>query len=96
MAEQLRELRSLSDDEIIERHDAQAGAVGVATDHYLQELARRDQDRQTSLMLDYTKQMAKMTRAILWLTIVITILTVVNVAIAAALLRVPWLPPIAI
>jgi hypothetical protein len=54
MSETLAELRSLSDDDLIRRHDELAKRTAVGTNHYLQELSRRDQDRQTRAMLQYT------------------------------------------
>ena len=47
MASPLKDLRALTDDELIRRHDAAAQHTVVGTNHYLQELARRDQERQT-------------------------------------------------
>jgi len=47
MAETLAELRKLSDEEVIERHDALAKNTQPGTAHYLAEIARRDQDRPT-------------------------------------------------
>ena len=43
MAETLAELRSLSDEEIIRRHDSHAAGVGVATVQYLTVLPRADE-----------------------------------------------------
>lgn len=77
MAETLKQLRALSDDEVIALHDAHAPNVGVSTGHYLQELARRDLDRQTEAMVRYTRQITVMTR-------VVTGATIVNVVLAAA------------
>lgn len=80
MSESLKELRALSDEELIENHDNVAKHTQVGVDHYLREIARRDQDGQTRAMLGYTKW-------ITILTIVITILTVINVIIAGSLLK---------
>jgi hypothetical protein len=43
---------------------------------YLNELHHRDADEQTKLMLTYTRRM-------LWLTVAVTVLTVVDVALVA-------------
>lgn len=83
MAETIQELRSMSDDELISRHDAGAKQTLVGTQHYLNELARRDLDRQTGAMLDYTKQVVDYTKQVRNFTIAIVILTVVNVVIVA-------------
>ena len=47
MAQPLRDLRSLPDDELIRLHDAAAERTVVGLNHYREELARRDQNRQT-------------------------------------------------
>jgi hypothetical protein len=82
MAETLKELRGLSDNEVIAHHDRAAPNVSVTTGHYLQELARRDQDRQTRAMLRYTLWIAAMTG-------VVSVATIVNVVLAAAVLLRP-------
>jgi len=73
-AETLAELRALSDDELVRKHDKVAKNTDVGTNHYLQELWRRDQSRQTEAMRRYTLWIAIMTA-------VITIATVVNVVV---------------
>ncbi|MGH6898404.1 MAG: hypothetical protein ACREJ5_17930 [Geminicoccaceae bacterium] len=76
MAETISELRALSDDDLIKRHDHHAPNVQVTTGHYLQELHRRDQKRLAEAMLKYTCQIRTMT----W---VITVVTIINVALFA-------------
>lgn len=76
MSPNFAQLRTMTDEELIARHDAAATSTVVGTRHYLDELNSRDVRRQT----------AKMVR----LTWVITFLTLVNVVIVAAeLLRQP-------
>jgi hypothetical protein len=77
MAEPLRELRALPDDELVRRHDHAAATTVVGVDYYLAELARRDQDRQTQAMVRYTLWIAVMTA-------VVTVATIVNVVVAWA------------
>ncbi len=72
MSESLVELRGLSDDEIIRKHDRHAERTRVGTQHYLDELSRRDHNRQTI-------QIKWMTAAITFMTVVILVATVVNV-----------------
>ncbi len=84
MAETIAELRALCDDELIARHDAHAATVQVATNHYLTELARRNQDRQTQAMLELTETMLEYTATIKRLTLVVTIATVFAVLAAFA------------
>ena len=65
-ARSLRRLREMTDEELVAAHDSLLTTKAVGIDYYLSELARRDADRQTSTMV--------------FLTRVITGLTVVNVA----------------
>jgi hypothetical protein len=69
----VEKLRNMSDEQVIAEHDRK-GTGGVPAEFFLNELARRDAARQTKAMVDATL-------AIKWLTLVITILTLVNVAI---------------
>ena len=78
MSENFETLRSLSDTELIKKHDRLAASTGVGIKYYLQELARRDQDKQTRAMLSYTKWITIMTLAI-------SVLTIINVLIAIIL-----------
>jgi hypothetical protein len=75
MAETIAELRSLSD-EIIRRHDARAANTAVGTQHYLDELARRDAERQG-------KRMEALTRSMYVLSVDVTIATIVGVVLTA-------------
>lgn len=71
MSETFAELQTLSDEDLVRKHDHLATTTAPGTNHYLQELARRDQHRQTQAILRYTLCVAIMTA-------VITIATVVN------------------
>ena len=77
----MHNLRSLSDDELINLYDEQARRTDVGIDHYLDELNRRPQDRQTDSMLRFT-------RSITVMTIVVTVATLVNVALSGLMV---WL-----
>jgi TnpA family transposase len=66
MAKTIAELQSLSDDELVEQHDKLSESTAVGIDYYLGELERRRMDRQSRQMLR--------------LTLIVTALTVVNVA----------------
>ena len=83
MAHNLSELRGMNIDDLIKLHDFEAKQTGTDVKYYLAEIARRDQDRQTEVMLSYTKTMLTYTRRALWLTVVVTIATIVNVVVAA-------------
>ena len=60
-------------------HDAAAEHTMVGTNHYLRELERRDQDRQTQAMVRYTRWITLMTS-------VTTVATLVNIGIAVVAL----------
>lgn len=72
MVHSLKNLREMSDEKLVDLHDQAAENTVTGVNYYLNELSRRAQNNQTETMLLYTKRM-------LWLTIFIAILTVVNV-----------------
>jgi hypothetical protein len=69
------ELRATSDEKLIEAHDNVAKNTAWSVDYFLNELSRREQARQTDTML-------KLTRWIFWLTVVVTLATVLNLIAA--------------
>ncbi|MEK6590052.1 MAG: hypothetical protein AABZ11_05175 [Nitrospinota bacterium] len=77
----VRELRKLTEEELIIRHDNETRATQVIEGgplwqiYYLDELKRRDQNRQTQAMLNYTKWITIM-------TVIMTIATIINVILA--------------
>jgi signal transduction histidine kinase len=73
------ELSALSDDELRERYDAAAKSTVVGTGFYLDELRRRAQQRQNDELLALTRQVRNF-------TFVVTLLTLVNVALVAVAL----------
>jgi len=72
MSQSIEQLRKLTDDEIIALHDRVANNTVVGVQFFLDEINRREQNKQTDLMVKYTKQM-------LWLTVFVAALTVINV-----------------
>lgn len=72
MAPSVAELRKLSDSEIEKRYNDLAKSTVVGTAFYLEELHRREADRREAAMI-------RMTAVMMWLTIAVTVLTVVNV-----------------
>lgn len=74
MSESFKELTELPDDEVVRRHDDHAKGTGVFSEHYMDELNRRHQKRQTDSMLRFTKW-------ITFMTIVVTLATLVNVGL---------------
>ena len=83
MSQSIAQLRKLTDDEVIVLHDTVAVHTQVGVQFYLDEINRREQNKQTDLMVKYTKQM-------LWLTIFVAALTVINVI--AVLVPFFWRP----
>ena len=66
----------MSDEEIIERHDRMTSNVYVGVDYILSELARRQSERQMTLVVR--------------LTVAIAVLTLVNVVLVALTLARTW------
>ena len=77
MAHKWAEQKNLSDEELIDAYDAAAEHTAVGTGHYEAELRYRQQSRVASKLEVFTKW-------IFWLTIVVTLATVANVAVAIA------------
>ncbi|MHC4872691.1 MAG: hypothetical protein ACYTFY_12685 [Planctomycetota bacterium] len=71
-AKSWEDLKLLSDEELIKDYDLRADKTIVGINYYLEELRHRDIDRQTSAMLEYTKE-------IKYMTIVVTIATIINI-----------------
>lgn len=65
-------LQLLSDQELIEMYNQRATNTSAGTGFYIEELSRRKADRQNQKMLEMTKNINRM-------TLVITMLTIVNV-----------------
>ena len=78
MAKSVAELRALTDDEVIERHDRQAQKTHIGLSYWEDELNRRYQQRHTEAMHRYTQWVALM-------TLIVTVATLVNVGIATAM-----------
>ncbi len=82
MSRSLKELRNLTDDEIIEKHDRLAESMMPGVNHYLNEIVRRDQSRQTEVMLTYTKKINRMTYLIAFMTCIMMVFTIANIVVA--------------
>lgn len=61
MAAPIKELKSLSVEELERLHDEQAQRTVVGTQYYLDELGRREQDKLNQEMLQLTRDMHRMT-----------------------------------
>ena len=68
--ETVAQLRALSEEQLIHEHDKIAKDFNPKSDHYLSELFRRGQDRQTQTMLRYTFWITLMTGAMTLATII--------------------------
>lgn len=78
MSWSIAQLRDMSDDELIRAHDRLAkNTQGVGVNYYLAELARRDSARQQLTMI-------RLTWAIVGMTLVVTIATIVNLIVFIA------------
>ena len=78
MAETIAQLRKLSDSDLIEQHDLLAKSTVVGTAHYLVELSRRDQQKTSDDMLEYTRAMDRMTKRITLLAVITTVATLIT------------------
>ena len=74
MAEDIEKLQSLTRKELVESYNKVAQSTQVGLDFWREEIWRRDVEEQTQRMLVLTRQMRNM-------TIAITVLTVINVAV---------------
>ena len=74
MSQTIEALRKLSDEEVIALHDSVATHTQVGVQFYLDVINRREQNKQTDLMVKFTAK-------IFLLTVFIAVLTVVNVIV---------------
>ena len=70
MAERISHLRKMTDAQLEALYDGTAESTQVGLNHYLTEINRRNQERQTETMLGYTREIRVMTRVITFLTLV--------------------------
>lgn len=68
------ELTSLSDEQLIAAHNQTIHATVVGTEYYLEEIRHRRQARVAA-------GVEKLTHRILWLTVCVTVLTLINVGV---------------
>ncbi|MFH1367937.1 MAG: hypothetical protein ABII64_02295 [Elusimicrobiota bacterium] len=73
MVETLKELKSMSDEELFKVYDEVAKQTGKSTSFYITEINRRDQEKQTSIMIKCTKWITFMTFIMMIFTILSTI-----------------------
>ena len=75
-APSLGELRALSDGDLVKRHDQIAQHTGVGKEYFINELARREQNRSADAVRQDT-------RSIKWFTVAIAGMTFVNASLSA-------------
>jgi len=68
----LKKLRDIPIEELIRRYDKIANNTGEGINYYLNEIARRDQEKHSKTILKYTKRIALM-------TLIVTISTIINI-----------------
>lgn len=78
MAEKLKELRSLPLEKLIEKHDKLASFTEVGTKHYLDEIHRRDSEKETKTIVSLTKWITVMTEIMMIATIINIVLFVLK------------------
>jgi len=74
-AHKWEDLLALSDSDLVKEHDQRAGATVVGINYYLDELRHRRMEKHSRIILRYTRE-------IKWLTIIVTLATLVNLGVA--------------
>jgi hypothetical protein len=69
-AKSYADLRARTDGDLIREHDQILTTGAIGTEYYLNELARRTAERQTSALVEQTKKMVRLTWVIVGLTLV--------------------------
>ena len=81
MAQSYTELRSTSTEELVRTYDEIAAHTQLGLDFYREEIARRDAAKETARIIEMTQHMRN-------LTVVVTVLTLLNaVLVGVTLLR---------
>ena len=68
------QLKSLSEEQLIAAYDESVNVTAVGTEYYLEEIRHRRQAR-------IAASVEKLTGRILWLTVCVTVLTILNVGV---------------
>ena len=86
MAVSFASLRGMSKEDLITQYDQLSRSRDPHLDFYLNEIARRELQEQNQIMLTLTQEMRNMTGDVrkwtmimIWLTGIITVLTIINV-----------------
>jgi hypothetical protein len=89
----LDDLRNMPDEELAEKVDRQYSLTPdvrhlLLAQCFRDELIRREQDRNTQRMLDYTNEMHRFTRQVRNMTVIILVATILSVVASAVTLSV--------
>ncbi|SFH52286.1 hypothetical protein [Ensifer sp. OV372] len=79
MADSYEPLRKKSKEILVREHDDKATSTQLGLGFYREEIARREAEEQSQIILNFTKQMRDMTIAITVMTGVVLVLTIINV-----------------
>lgn len=79
MADSYEQLRKKSKEVLVREHDDKAQSTQLGLGFYREEIARREAEEQSQIILNFTKQMRDMTIAITAMTGLVLVLTVINI-----------------
>ncbi|MDE3809966.1 hypothetical protein I7I49_06690 [Sinorhizobium meliloti] len=79
MADSYEQLRKKSKEVLVREHDDKAQSAQLGLGFYREEIARREAEEQSQIILNFTKQMRDMTIAITVMTGLVLVLTVINI-----------------
>ncbi len=78
MSLKLKELRALTDEEVIEKYDQTASHTAVGLNYYTEELNRRSNENTNKIMVRCTIWITLMTAVMLLATIANVIIAIIN------------------
>ncbi|MGK9282002.1 hypothetical protein [Sinorhizobium meliloti] len=79
MADSYEQLRKKSKEVLVREHDDKAQSTQLGLGFYREEIARREAEEQSQIILNFTKQMRDMTIAITVMTGLVLVLTIINI-----------------
>ena len=77
-----RDLRALSDEELIRKYDEMMGTTHAGLEYYRDELLRRETARGTAEIIKLTAELLNYTRQIWWLTVTVAAAALLALAIS--------------
>lgn len=78
MSLKLKELRELTDEQLVEKYDQTANRVAVGIDYYAEELNRRSNESTNKIMIRCTKWITIMTAIMLIATIANIVIVIIT------------------